>query len=427
MGNFQYDYILCTANHAADAQIARQLVASVAKYRLPKGVFSDAPTYNRMVADYTDAPLDDDMRAALEASRFMIVICSPATQGSANIEAKLQYFAGIRSKSNIVAVIASGEPFDAFPAFFIEQKQVQRTRADGTVETVTETVEPVASDLRGRTAGERRRALNYETVRVVATLVGLHPDVLARRHEKRRRQRFAAITAFAGSIFLVVAVIFGVLGASAAREGRMARTQAEMSAEMARRLFVELPVQFAAVPEALPYVTNAMLDGLDGLLARGDSQLDSGDLEQLLAATEQDSAVSLLRKGALWRRLGNSEAAAQIYQSGIGMSGMDSARTEQFVRVMGLLLADDANPAGYAQYLLHNGSANTALKDGDLLVAVNGTAFNSYGRYAELTSGALPDTEMTVRLLRENEQGTLESLEVTLNGVDLAGLLTVGV
>ena len=160
----------------ADAETAEQLADSIRSYRLPKGVTlpDSGLDYRQVIVDASDEPLDDSRKEQLQQSRFLVVVCSPATRTSAAVGERLAVFLSSHDKNSIIAVIASGEPAESFPEMFIEHQTVRHIMPDMTVIEREETIEPVAADLRGDTPARRKQLLRYETVRIAASVLDLH-------------------------------------------------------------------------------------------------------------------------------------------------------------------------------------------------------------------------------------------------------------
>ena len=135
---------------------------------------------------------------------------------------------------------------------------VQHILPDMRVVEREETIEPVAADLRGDTPARRKQLLRYETVRITASVLGLHPDALEQRQQRRRSRAILAAVAAAGCVLLAISALFLRLGLIARNEGRIAEAQAKKSIEVADRLTQELPALFAEDPLALSYVQEAI-------------------------------------------------------------------------------------------------------------------------------------------------------------------------
>ena len=254
------NYDICVISVPEDAQIAEKLAGSIRSYKLPRGVTLPNPEldYRNVFVDSTGSEFDDPVKMLLDHTRYLVVICSPDARVSPGIRSRLTYFRNFRRMEDIVAVIVRGEPVDSFPESFIERKVVQHILPDMRVVEREETIEPVAADLRGDTPARRKQLLRYETVRITASVLGLHPDALEQRQQRRRSRAILAAVAAVGSILLVISALFLRLGLIARNEGRIAEAQAKKSIEVADRLTRELPELFADNPQALGYIQEAI-------------------------------------------------------------------------------------------------------------------------------------------------------------------------
>ena len=256
-------YDICITALPGDAEMAGALRDSIFHFRLPKGtVLSTEPDYNRIVMDLTGSDLDEAACDLLSRSRFLLLLCSRKTRGNKGTRDRLDYFRRIRGGDHVILVLLEGEPDEAFPDNFSEQKLVRHIMPDMSVVERMEKIEPVAADLRGDTASRRREALRYETVRIIAAVLGIHPDVLMQRH-------IMASLALAGAISLAAAGIFLRLGLIAKREGDIAREQTRLSVEIVERTLKDLPVLFEGDENALEYVEQAMESARESLRELG--------------------------------------------------------------------------------------------------------------------------------------------------------------
>lgn len=263
-------YDICITALPGDAETAGALRDSILHFRLPKGtVLSPEPGYNRIVMDLTGSDLDEAACDLLSRSRFLLLLCSRKTRENKGTRDRLDYFRRIRGGDHVILVLLEGEPDEAFPDNFSEQKLVRHIMPDMSVVERMEKIEPVAADLRGDTASRRREALRYETVRIIAAVLGIHPDVLMQRHRARRRRAVMASLAMAGAISLAAAGIFLRLGLIAKREGDIAREQTRLSVEIVERTLEDLPVLFEGDENALEYVEQAMESARESLRELG--------------------------------------------------------------------------------------------------------------------------------------------------------------
>ena len=255
---FEYDICILAIPH--DAGTAELLAASLRKYRLPSHTVLPDPSldYRRILVDTDNVPLDDESREQLAACRFMALLCSPGTKNDPVILEKLDLFRKLHGKESVIAVLAEAEPIDSFPESFIEKKTVQRIMPDMSVVEKTETIEPVAADLRASTPARWREVLRYETVRIIASVLGLHPDALEQRHRQRRKKAILIALSIAAVICLTAAAIFIRLGYIAKVEGDIAEEQTRLSSEIALRTMNDLPASFEGDELAMSYVEEAV-------------------------------------------------------------------------------------------------------------------------------------------------------------------------
>lgn len=256
------NYDICVIATPEDEAVAEALAESIRAYKLPRGVQLPNPDldYRSIFVDATGSEFDDSVKLLLDHTRYLVVICSPDAKSSEAIKGRLTYFRHFRDNEDIVAVIVRGEPADSFPESFIERKVVRHIMPDMHIVEREETIEPVAADLRGDTPARRKQLLRYETVRITASVLGLHPDALEQRQRRRHTRAIQAVVAGAGSVLLVISGIFLRLGIIAHREGRIAEAQTAKSVEVANRLTRELPELFADNPQALEYVREAIAE-----------------------------------------------------------------------------------------------------------------------------------------------------------------------
>ena len=277
------EYDICILAVSGDASVANKLADSIRRYKLPSGtVIPDSSLdYRRVYVEVSGNDFDDNARGILDSSRFLAVLCSPETRTSAFVLDRLAYFRETGKGNNIIAVIVRGEPAESFPDSFIEKKTVQKILPDMTVVERIETIEPVASDLRAETRSRWKEALSYETVRIIASILGLHPDDLEQRHRARHRRAVMTLVSVIAAVCLAAAGIFAYLGHVARTEGEIADQQAKLCVDIAERTMNELPEAFADEPQALDYIQQAVENARDSLEELG-----------LAAPSDEDEAVT---------------------------------------------------------------------------------------------------------------------------------------
>ncbi|MBO6014415.1 MAG: hypothetical protein J6P48_02995 [Oscillospiraceae bacterium] len=265
----------------SDAEEGRKLAESIRTYQLPKNTILPDPalSHTHIRVDCENEPFSGRIREQLLNSRYLVLICSPETKNDPVILEKLEAFRTMHGSEEIVLCIAQGEPMDSFPESFIEKKTVRKTLPDLSVVERIETIEPVAADLRGDTKQRRRELLRYETVRITASVLGLHPDDLEQRHRSRRRREIMMMLIMAGIICSAAAAIFLRLGLIAREEGRVADEQTRLSLAIVQRTIQELPASFEGEEEAQIYIGEA--------IDHARTALRDLDLDHILEETEK--------------------------------------------------------------------------------------------------------------------------------------------
>ena len=137
--------------------------------------------------------LGGDIRNALDQSDFLIVVCTPDTPKSEWVRRDIEYFRLHHEQKNVLAVLAAGEPEEAFP-YPLTHPDPDRPEW---------IVEPLAADVRADTRFGIMKNLQQESIRLFAAILGVPYDTLARREHKRKMRRQAIIL----SIALAVPVI----------------------------------------------------------------------------------------------------------------------------------------------------------------------------------------------------------------------------
>ena len=158
--------------------------------------------------------LSDRLKAALDASARLIVICSPAAAGSPWVNEEIRRFKAERGEERILAVIVGGEPFaseragdeplECFP------RALRHRHADD------ERIELIAADLR-----PGRDSLRAAVLKLIAGVLGVELDELVQRDAARRNRQLVALT----SVFGVVAASMTALALVALAERDQARRE----------------------------------------------------------------------------------------------------------------------------------------------------------------------------------------------------------
>jgi hypothetical protein len=145
--------------------------------------------------------LADQTVKALEASQFLIVICSPNAARSKYVDEEIRRFKALGRAARVIPVIVDGEPGDPERECF-PPAVCFKVGADA--ELTSEREEPLAADARPQGDGKETARL-----KVVAGLLGLGLDEIKRRAQRaRRRQNLLRFGMAAIVLVLIAATIF---------------------------------------------------------------------------------------------------------------------------------------------------------------------------------------------------------------------------
>ncbi len=142
--------------------------------------------------------LNEQTVAALEASQFLIAICSPNAARSPYVNEEIRHFKVRGGTARVIPIIVGGEPGDPERECFPLAIRF-KVGADGALTDARE--EPIAADARPQGDGK-----GFAKQKVVAGLLGLGLDEIMRRAERarKRRNRFRAAVAVASAVVLAV-------------------------------------------------------------------------------------------------------------------------------------------------------------------------------------------------------------------------------
>jgi tetratricopeptide (TPR) repeat protein len=304
-----------------DKELAEWLHKEIEKFRVPRALVGrltdNGAIPRRLTPVFRDeqelaaaADLGEEIEAALEASRFLIVLCSPDAAKSRWTNAEIEVFKKARPDDNILAAIASGEPFasditgredeECFPPAL-------RHQYDRHGRATARRAEPLAADLRG---SEEVRRIGF--LKLIAGMIGVGLDELVQRETRRRNRRFAWLAAASAA---GMAVTSG-LAFTAIQARDAARDQRREAEGLVAYMVGDLKDKLEPIGK---------LDALDGVASRVleyYQKQDTADLSDA-ALLQRSRALSITAQVAYAR--GNQVDALKLYQEAI-------AGTEEAVR-----------------------------------------------------------------------------------------------
>lgn len=218
---FQYDAFISYRHVEPDRAWAKWLHARLETYRVPRVVRKKLGVSSRLKRVFRDeeelpvsADLNREVEAALRASRFLIVICSPRTPESRWVNREVERFRELGRHDQILALLIEGEPTVAFPPAL---REIRRTLADsvGSTQQTIEDVEPLAADVRASRTDETPRTLKRMAfLRVMACLLGIKFDDLRRREQERQNRRIVAGAVVLGFVAIGLALVAYTIAAA---------------------------------------------------------------------------------------------------------------------------------------------------------------------------------------------------------------------
>jgi len=168
--------------------------------------------------------LAEEIKAALAASQFLIVLCSPSSATSRWTNQEIESFKRTRPEGCVLAAIVGGEPFASdLPGREDEEcfPPALRFRYDRRGHRTTKRAEPLAADFRESGDGKRQAFL-----KLVAGMLGVGLDELVQREQTRRQRRLGYLAA-ASIGGMAITSTLAVAAFQARNEAREQRREAE--------------------------------------------------------------------------------------------------------------------------------------------------------------------------------------------------------
>lgn len=293
-----------------DMELAEWLHRELEKFRVP-GALAGKLTANGVVPrrltpifrDQHDLSAGDDLaveiEAALAASQFLVVLCSPTAAVSRWTNLEIESFKRTRPEGCVLAAVASGEPFASdVPGRENEEcfPPALRYKFDRRGHQTAKRAEPLAADFREE--GEGRR---IAFLKLVAGMLGVGLDELVKREQTRHHRRLAILAAAS----LAGMAVTSTLAVTAIRARDAAREQRREAEGLIGFMLGDLKDKLEPI---------GRLDALDGVGARVLAYYQKeGTSDQSDAALMQRSrALSLMAEVAT--RRGDVDGALRLYR-----------------------------------------------------------------------------------------------------------------
>ena len=218
-----------------DKELADWLHRELEKFRVPKSLAgkltANGVVPRRLTPVFRDqqdlsagADLGEEIKAALAASQFLVVLCSPTAATSRWTNAEIENFKRTRPEGCVLAAVAAGEPFASeMPGREAEEcfPPALRYKYDRRGHQTAKRAEPLAADFRDGGDGKRLAFL-----KLVAGMLGVGLDDLVQRENVRRHRQLAWLAA--GSLAgMAITSTLAVTAIQSRNEAREQRRQAE--------------------------------------------------------------------------------------------------------------------------------------------------------------------------------------------------------
>ena len=198
-----------------DRLAATRLQSAIERFKLPpdEHAGTSSPAHLRPIFLDRDVlgsghDLTAAIRHAIDESRSLVVICSPAAAASRWVAREIEHFAARHGREQIFCLVVAGEPNADTAADECLPLPLRRDHSGADV---------LAAD--ARPAGD---GWHHAMLKIISGLSGIPFPRLARREQKQARRRMLAWTATS----LVLAAVFGLLALHSARQAQAARESA---------------------------------------------------------------------------------------------------------------------------------------------------------------------------------------------------------
>lgn len=312
----EYKYFAFISYSHADERWSRWLHRALETYRVPRHLVGRATDYgpvpDRLAPVFRDrdeltgaADLGSTVTAALDASRHLIVICSPAAARSRWVDEEVRAFKRMGRGQWILTLVvdgepnASGKPGQEARECFAPSLRFELDADGGLSDRRTE---PVAADLRPGKDGRTNAKL-----KLIAGLLGVGFDELKQREHRRQQKRLLLVTA-ASLVGVLVAGALAVTAWLARQDAVRNRDRAEdligfMLGDFRQQLepLGKLELLKGVGDKAMAYfsslekrdITNeSLLRRAEALRQIGDVRLALGEFEPALAAFQESLNLS---------------------------------------------------------------------------------------------------------------------------------------
>ena len=130
-----YNAFISYKHAPLDSKVAADVQRSLEHFHIPAGIQNKTgkKRIERIFRDKDELPITSDLTDtisnALEKADYLIVICSPETKKSMWVKREIQYFLKNHTKSQVLTVLAAGEPEEVIPPILLYEDRVALNQA----------------------------------------------------------------------------------------------------------------------------------------------------------------------------------------------------------------------------------------------------------------------------------------------------------
>jgi tetratricopeptide (TPR) repeat protein len=296
-----------------DRELADWLHRELERFRVPRSIAGTltangvvprrlSPVFRDQQDLSAGGDLAEEIKAALAASQFLIVLCSPTAATSRWTNQEIESFKRTRPEGCVLAAVVAGEPFASELAGREHEEcfpPALRYKYDRRGHQTAKRAEPLAADFRAGGEGKRLAFL-----KLVAGMLGVGLDELVRRDQTRRHRQLAWLAA--GSLAgMAVTSTLSVVAIQSRDQARDQRRQAEGLVEF---MLGDLRAKLEPI---------GRLDALDGVGSRVLDYYKKQDATELTDAAllQRSRALNLMAEVAYMR--GNMPEAEGLYRQAL--------------------------------------------------------------------------------------------------------------
>ena len=293
-----------------DKELAEWLHRELEKFRVPHALAGKltangvvprrlAPIFRDQHDLSAGGDLAEEIKAALAASQFLVVLCSPTAAKSRWTNQEIESFKRTRPEGCVLAAVASGEPFASdLPGHEDEEcfPPALRYKYDRRGHQTSKRAEPLAADFREEAEGKRLAFL-----KLVAGMLGVGLDELVRREQTRHQRNLAYVAAAS----IAGMAVTSTLAVTAIRARDAAREQRREAEGLIGFMLGDLKDKLEPIGKL------EALDGVGGKVLAYYHNQSISDLSDA-ALSQRSQALSLMADVATQR--GNTDSALGLYR-----------------------------------------------------------------------------------------------------------------